>query len=144
MKTFLKRISMVLVALCATFCLSLSLVSSAFAEGGEAPDESGGSDRACTSILTFINCDAKDGEGIMQVIRLTVNILSGGIYLAASIGIILCGVKIITARDDPQQVAKARKRIIEIIIGVIAWVLIEVLIVFIIPGGDTMGIGANG
>jgi hypothetical protein len=41
-----------------------------------------------------------------------------------------------TARDDPAQVSKARKRMIEIAIGLVAWVLIEVVVQFIIPNGN--------
>jgi hypothetical protein len=135
MKTFLKKISVALMALFAMVCCGLLMPKMAFADDETPP---------CTSILTFIDCDAAEGEGIKSTVRLFVNIISAGVYVAATIGIIWCGVLMITARDDPSQVAKARKRIIEIVIGLVAWVLIEVLIEFIVPGGDTMGIGAYG
>ena len=60
--------------------------------------------------------------------------------MAATIGIVVCGVMIVTARDDPAQVQKARKRMIEIAIGLVAWVLIEILIQFVIPGGSMSGL----
>lgn len=131
MKTFFKKISVTLLALFAMASCGLLMSKAVFAEGETVP---------CTSILTFIDCDAENGQGIKDTVKLFVNILSAGVYVAATIGIIWCGVLMITARDDPSQVAKARKRIIEIVIGLVAWVLIHVLIVFIIPGGDTGGL----
>ena len=124
MNIILKRFSVVLVAVLAVLCLGVFMAAPAFADNDSdnGDGEQAGSKQPCTSILTFINCDAKDGEGIKGVINLFLNILTGGVFLAATIGIIMCGARIITARDDPAQVAKARKRIIEIVVGLIAWV----------------------
>jgi hypothetical protein len=134
MKSIFKKIVISLGVLLATVGVGVMAVQPVFA------DES----KPCTSILTFIDCDAEDGEGIMQTIRWATNIVVGVLGVAATIGIIYCGVLWMTARDDAAQVAKARKRIIEIAIGLAALALIEILITFIVPGGDTMGIGANG
>ena len=40
------------------------------------------------------------------------------------------------ARDDPAQVAKARKRMIEIVIGLVVWILSAVTINLLIPGSN--------
>ena len=134
MKSISRKITIAICAVLATIGVGVMAVQPVFA------DES----KPCTSILTFINCDAEDGEGIMQTIRWVTNIVVGILGVAATIGIIYCGVLWMTARDDAAQVAKARKRIIEIAIGLAALALIEILVTFIVPGGDTMGIGANG
>ena len=39
------------------------------------------------------------------------------------VGIVICGVMYLTARDNEAQVAKAKKRLIDVIIGVVIWVL---------------------
>ena len=137
MNIILKRFPVVLVAVLAVLCLGVFMAAPAFADGDS-------DKKPCTSILTFINCDADDGEGIKSVINLFLNIITGGVFLAATIGFIMCGARIITARDDPAQVAKARKRIIEIVVGIIAWVLIDVLVQLILPSGNMTGAGANG
>lgn len=90
----------------------------------------------CVSILPEDWCSEENGGGIKKIIKLGADILMMGIGVAATVGIVICGVQIMTARDDPAQVSKARKRMIEIAIGLVAWVLIEVIVQFIIPNGN--------
>ena len=133
MNIILKRFSVVLVAVLAVLCLGVFMAAPAFADddSDNGDGEQAGSKQPCTS-------------GIKSVMNLFLNIITGGLFLAATIGIIMCGARIITARDDPAQVAKARKRIIEIVVGIIAWVLIDVLVQLILPSGNMTGAGANG
>ena len=90
----------------------------------------------CTNVLSNSWCNKSGGEGIKDIVMLVVNILTAGLIVAATAGIVWCGAQIITARDDPAQVAKARKRMIEIIIGLVVWGLSAVLINLLLPGGD--------
>ena len=41
-----------------------------------------------------------------------------------------------TARDNPVQVQKAKKRILEIVIGIVIWVLLAILIALFLPASD--------
>ncbi len=91
----------------------------------------------CTNVLSSSWCNKDNkGGGIKEMVMLVVNILTAGLVVAATAGIVWCGAQIITARDDPAQVAKARKRMIEIIIGLVVWGLSAVLINLLLPGGD--------
>lgn len=134
MKSIFKKIAISLSVLAATTGVGIFAAQPVFAE-----------EKPCTSILTFVNCDGEDGEGIMQVINLATNIVVGLLGVAATIGIIICGVQWMTARDDAGQVAKARKRMIEIAIGLAALALVEIFLTFLIPGwNNSMGIGGWG
>lgn len=85
----------------------------------------------CTSILPNAWCEGDDG--IQQIIRLIILILTGSIVVAGTVGIIICGFLWMTARENEQQVATAKKRMLDIIIGVVAWVLLALLANLFIP-----------
>ena len=38
-----------------------------------------------------------------------------------------------TARDNQEQVSKGKKRILEIVIGVLVWILLSVLLTLLLP-----------
>lgn len=73
----------------------------------------------------------------MDLPTLIINILTAGVIVAATIGIIICGYTVLTARDDASKVEKAKRRLFEIVIGLVAWVLGAALIHFILPHADT-------
>ena len=77
------------------------------------------------------------GKDIMDLPNLIIDILTAGVIVAATIGIIICGYTVLTARDDASKVEKAKRRLFEIVIGLVAWVLGAALIRFILPNADT-------
>ena len=84
---------------------------------------------SCASILTaFCNDD-----GIESIIRMIVAILTGAVVVAGTGGIIICGFLWMTARDNEAQVAQAKKRMMDIVIGIIAWVLLAFVANLFIP-----------
>ncbi len=126
----IKKVKIALLSLLAMIGMGLMMAGPVFAEEND-----------CTTILTFVDCDGADGAGIKQVIRLVVSIMAVGVAILAVIGMVICGVQIITSRDNEAQVAKARKRIVEIIIGLVAWELMSVLIQLLVPGGNLSDAG---
>ena len=88
---------------------------------------------ACTSILPSSWCTNRDSSGIQSIVSLIITILTGGVVVAGTIGLIICGVMWMTARDNENQVATAKKRMMEIVIGIVAWVLIYALANLFIP-----------
>ena len=91
-------------------------------------------DPSCASILTWLcEGDNADEGSIYSLIKLVINIMTAGIMVLATVGIIICGYTILTARDNEAQVSKARKRLIEIIIGLIAWVLGTLVLNILLP-----------
>ena len=86
--------------------------------------------------------DLKEGEKtsilksdmkVMDILKFVMNLMTGAVIVAGTVGIILCGYTWMTARDNEAQVTKAKTRMIEIIIGLVAWVLFDVMIQFIFP-----------
>ena len=89
------------------------------------------SEGSCTSILPGDWCNSKDG--ISSVINMIVTVLTGAVVVAGTVGIIICGFLWMTARENEAQVAMAKKRMLDIVIGIIAWVLLALLANLFIP-----------
>lgn len=85
----------------------------------------------CTSILPGGWCDNKDGIG--SIINMIVSILTGAVVVAGTVGIIICGFLWMTARDNEAQVAMAKRRMLDIVIGIVAWVLLALIANLFIP-----------
>lgn len=72
-----------------------------------------------------------DVEGILNLV---LKILVYGLGAAATLGVVIAGIIYMTARDNPQQVAIAKKRLIDIIIGLAVWALMYTLLNWLVPG----------
>ena len=78
------------------------------------------------------------GTILLKVVVIVANFLLAGIVLAGTIGIIISGVQILTARDNATQVANGKKRILDVVIGILAFGFMYVIANFLIPGGITL------
>ena len=89
----------------------------------------------CGGVETnLINCE--NGEsGIGAVLKLILNILSVGVGIFAVIGITISGVQYMSARDNEETVRKSKRRLLEIVIGVVAYVLLYAGLSWVLPGG---------
>ncbi len=76
-----------------------------------------------------------DDLGVEGILKLILNILVYGLGVAAVLGVIIAGILYMTARDSEAQVAAAKKRLYEIVIGLIAWAVMFVILNWLIPGG---------
>jgi len=92
----------------------------------------GGDSKNCTTLFASEYCTG-DGSGITKVISFILAVLTGTVVVAGTVGIIICGVMIMTARDNEVQLAKGKKRLLEVVIGIIAWVLLAVVANLFIP-----------
>lgn len=86
-----------------------------------------------TAILSVSNCEK--GEAIYELLGIGLNVVTYGVGSAAVIGVLIAGYQYMTARDNPGQVAKAKNRILQIVIGLVIWVLIWGILQFLLPGG---------
>lgn len=77
-----------------------------------------------TGILPQTWCE--DG-GLMVMIKDIIWILSVLVWILGSIFIGISGFIWMTATDDPGKVATAKKRILEIVIGMLAFLLLDVI-----------------
>lgn len=92
----------------------------------------GGESENCTTLFASEYCTG-GGSGITKVISFILAVLTGTVVVAGTVGIIICGVMIMTARDNEVQLAKGKKRLLEVVIGIIAWVLLAVIANLFIP-----------
>ena len=92
-------------------------------------------DPQCATILKgFCESAESDGEQtIKDIIIFVISILSVGIGVLATIGLIICGYLIMTARDNEQQVSKAKKRLLEIVIGIVIWAIGAGAVLLFVP-----------
>ena len=92
----------------------------------------GGDTKKCSTLLPSDWC-TKDGSGIGDVLSFIIAVLTGTVVVAGTVGIIICAVLILTARDNDQQLAMGKKRLMEVVIGMIAWIMLAVLANLFIP-----------
>lgn len=77
--------------------------------------------------------DGENGEGIICILELVIDIMTIGIGVLATIGLGISGIQYLTAGGSEEQTRKAKRRIFEIVIGLAAYVLIYSLLKFILP-----------
>lgn len=91
---------------------------------------------SCEGVETsFIECGDKE-SGIGHIIGLVITIMTIGIGILATIGILVSGIQYLTAKDNEAQVRKSKQRILEIIIGLAAYAIIASLLRWLFPGGS--------
>ncbi len=76
--------------------------------------------------------DKKGGE-ILCILKLVVDILSIGVGVLGVAGISVVGIQYLTAGGSEEKTRKAKRRMFEIIIGLVAYAVIYVLLQFLLP-----------
>lgn len=86
-------------------------------------------------------CVSDDGSGssIFTVLNIALQVLTWGIGIAGTFGIVISGIQYMTARDDPAQMTKAKNRIIHIAIGLVAYAVMWAFLQWLLPGGILNG-----
>ena len=87
-----------------------------------------------TNFFGKVQEDSK-GCGVFMILNLIIDILTFGIAIAATIGIVVSGITYLTAKDNEQQTTKAKRRIYEIVIGLVAYAVLYAALKFLLPGG---------
>ena len=120
----MKKILAGLMAVAMVFCATIGLAQPTFADCG-------GVD---TSI---IDCDdtGENGGGIFAILLIILNVLTFGIGIAGTLGIIIAGIMYLTARDDQGQLVKAKNMLINIVIGLAAYAVMWAFLQWLLPGG---------
>lgn len=86
---------------------------------------------------SFFGCVEDNGEGcgVWLAINLIITILTFGVVIAATVGLVITAIMYISARDNPGQLSKAKTRIFEIIIGLAVYAAMWSVASWLIPGG---------
>lgn len=93
-----------------------------------------------TSIL---ECDEGGDGGITHILKLVTTILSIGIGIVGVIGISVAGVQYLTAGGNEEKTRKAKRRIYEVVLGVVAYVVIFSVIAWLLPGSTASQTGTG-
>lgn len=104
-------------------------------------DKTCGENQVYTSIIGGEGCTdvGTSGEGIFTVLSIILNVLTYGVGIAGVLGIVISGVQYLTARDNEQQMAKAKSRIINVVIGLAAYAVMWAFLQWLLPGGVLNG-----
>jgi len=92
----------------------------------------------CGGVKTaLIKCDSAsaDGSALFDVLTIALNVFTYGVGSAAVIGVIITGIQYMMARDNAGQVAAAKNRLLQIVLGLFIWVLFWGVLQFLLPGG---------
>lgn len=118
----MKRISILILAFTA-IVTSLFLTQPTFAA-------------TCSGVETsLIECEGGGDAGVWHILLTIVDILSIGIGITALIGILIFGIQYLTDGGDVAKTTKAKRRMFEIVIGLVGWVLIFSICEWLMPGG---------
>lgn len=79
--------------------------------------------------------DDGEGCGIWLILNLILTILTSGVIIAATIGMLISAITYMTAKDSPEKVIKAKKRILDIIIGLFMYAAMWSILSWLLPGG---------
>ena len=88
-----------------------------------------------TSIIDCSGTDTSNGGGIFVVINIVLTVLTFGVGIAGTLGIIITGIMYLTARDNEAQMTKAKSRLINIVIGLAAYAFMWAFLQWLLPGG---------
>ena len=80
--------------------------------------------------------DEGNGCGTFMILNFILEILAWGIGIAALVGILISGILYMTARDNPEQVIKAKNRIVQIVIGFALYATLWAALNWLLPGGQ--------
>lgn len=128
----MKKILLGVATLFAAFMLSMTPVYADCVEtsvlGGKkcAVFGSGKDERLVENASGTISCSCDDGGGssVTDILNLVVDILTIGIGILGVIGITIVGIQYLTAGGSEEKTRKAKRRMFEIIIGLVAYALI--------------------
>ena len=76
----------------------------------------------------------KGSDGVMCVLEMVVDILTIGVGVLGVLGITIVGIQYLTAGGNEEQTRKAKRRMFEIVIGLVVYVLAYSLLKWLLPG----------
>jgi len=146
-----KIISLVIVAVCLVSAGGGSILGSIDTDGltydnvtvfakkkNGTEEESGSSEdksKDCTSILPKSWCsEGEDGKSLKSLLNVILNVITAGVTVLGILGVTIAGIQYATARDNEAQVVAAKKRILEVVIGLALWILFGVVLNYFVLG----------
>ena len=90
-----------------------------------------------TSVLGENGCveGTDDGSAIFGVLNVVLQVLTYGVGIAGTIGIVVVGLQLLMAKDNAAQYAAAKARFIAIVIGLVVYAVMWGFLQWLLPGG---------
>ena len=83
----------------------------------------------------FFGEDNDNGCGVSKIVVFIIETLTYGVGITAVIGISIFGIMYLTAGGDAAKTTKAKKRILEIVVGIALYTVLWAFLNFLLPGG---------
>lgn len=82
-------------------------------------------------------CVKKDnsGNGIYEILSMVLNIMTYGVGILATLGLVYSGILYLTAGGKEDQVIKAKTRIFQIVVGLLIYAVMWLILEWLLPGG---------
>ena len=119
------KVFIVISIVCLCFLFSHCFVNSVFAD----------SDGNVETIFFGNFKDDGQGCGVYMILNYAIDFLTFGIGIAAIFGITLSGITYLTAGGNEEKTTKAKRRISEIVIGLVVYVALWSILNLFLPGG---------
>lgn len=87
------------------------------------------------NIIQDYDTDDTEGQGVFLILNIILTVLTFGVATAGVLGLVICGIQYMTSQGDTAKMKTAKTRIIEIVIGLVAYALLYVVLNWLIPGG---------
>lgn len=81
-------------------------------------------------------CDDGNGSSIIDILKLVVNIMSIGVGVLGVVGITIVGIQYLTAGGNEEKTRTAKRRILEIVIGLAAYAAAYAILQWLLPSFD--------
>ena len=88
-------------------------------------------------------CSTGEGTEVYAILSIVIQVLTAGIGILATIGIVYFGVQYLTSGDDPSKVKKAKSRLIAIVIGLATYAVIYSALIFLLPNFNPEKLNAS-
>ncbi|MBQ5475174.1 MAG: hypothetical protein IIT65_10875, partial [Lachnospiraceae bacterium] len=90
---------------------------------------------AVSSIMPKSWCsEGEDGKSLKSLLNVILNVITAGVTVLGILGVTIAGIQYATARDNEAQVVAAKKRILEVVIGLALWILFGVVLNYFVLG----------
>ena len=77
----------------------------------------------------------KEGGSVIELLFLVVDIMTIGIGILGVVGILIVGIQYLTAGGNEEKTRKAKRRMFEIVLGLVVYALIYIGVRWLLPGG---------
>lgn len=78
-------------------------------------------------------CDDGGGSSVIEILKLVVNIMSIGVGILGVVGITIVGIQYLTAGGNEEKTRTAKRRILEIVIGLAAYAAAYWILQWLLP-----------